>query len=322
MGRYPFTECLNEFLPLEEGHISTDSLGTMYRRLRQIGRIFKELKEEGKVSTDNPRFITPRDVDIFVGYRKKNGIKNTTILKDLSYMSKLFGYFDNEAVYKFKFKYPAHYPKKYQKRMPSMEEPVVQRILDAAEKVSVFDWKMSEAYGLVTLAVCTGFRPKELRMLSLSNVHIDGNMAEIYAVHVKGEDTYGSERWVTVHPDGVPLLKKYIEARKIRLFAAGRESDSLFPPLMTDLEYISYKRIRVLKTYVEEDLGEQFELRKCRRTFGQRALNEGQDIHNVSIVMGHSTLATTQRYYCDKELHAASSDMRDFWTKNQQTEDV
>nr|MBP6021415.1 site-specific integrase [Candidatus Methanomethylophilaceae archaeon] len=77
-----------------------------------------------------------------------------------------------------------------------------------------------------------------------------------------------------------------------------------------------------LKSYVEEDLDEAFELRKCRRTFGQRALNEGHNIHNVSLVMGHSTLATTQRYYCDKEQRSASAEMREHWSKNGSPEDV
>lgn len=203
-----------------------------------------------------------------------------------------------------------------------VEEPVVQKILDMCPKVSVFDWKMSEAYGLVSLAICTGFRPKELMMLSVSNIFIEGSHAEILAVHVKGEGSYGNERWVTIHPDGVGNLKRYLEARRIKLISMDKISDALFPPLRTNNEYLSYKRIRVLKSYVEEDIHESFELRKCRRTFGQRALNEGQDIHNVSLVMGHTTLATTQRYYCDKEQHAASAEMRDFWTKNHLKEDV
>ena len=32
--------------------------------------------------------------------------------------------------------------------------------------------------------------------------------------------------------------------------------------------------------------------------------------------MGHTTLATTQRYYCDKEQYTASVEMREFWSKN------
>ena len=51
-----------------------------------------------------------------------------------------------------------------------------------------------------------------------------------------------------------------------------------------------------LKKAVEEGVGETFELRKCRHTFRQRALDEGHDIHNVWLVMGHSTISTTQIY--------------------------
>ena len=160
MSRYPFTDCLNQYMPAELGHISSDTYGTARRRLVQIGKIFNQLKQDGLVSTDNPRKITAKDIDAFVGFRKANGIKNTTILKDLGLLKKMLSYFDNDAVSAFKAKYPAQYPKKYQKRAPSMEPPVVERILERAMEVSTFDWKLSEAYGLVSLAICTGLRPK------------------------------------------------------------------------------------------------------------------------------------------------------------------
>ncbi len=322
MGRYPFTECVKAYLPVELGHISDDTYKATQRRLIQLGKIFRELKENGTVSSDNPRRITPKDIDLFVGYRRRCGISAATVLKDLGYLSKLLAYYDNEAVIQFKAKYPAHIPKRNQRRQPAMEEPVVQRILDRAREIPVTNWRMMEAYGLVTLAVCTGFRPKELQMLSCRNVFFRDGHVEIHAIHVKGEGSYGSDRWVTVHPDGVPILMKYLEARRIRLEKAGKNEDALFPPILNREGYISYKRIRILKSYVEEDLDEAFELRKCRRTFGQRALNEGHNIHNVSLVMGHSTLATTQRYYCDKEQRSASAEMREHWSKNGSPEDV
>ena len=80
--------------------------------------------------------------------------------------------------------------------------------------------------------------------------------------------------------------------------------------------------VEKLKKAVEEDIGETFELRKCRRTFGQRALDEGHDIHNVSLVMGHSSITTTQRYYCDKDQHSASDEMIEFWQNTRQMEDA
>ena len=83
------------------------------------------------------------------------------------------------------------------------------------------------------------------------------------------------------------------DARKLRLEKAGKREDALFPPLKHDGGYLPYGRIRTLKSFVEEDLEMKFELRKCRRTFGQRALDEGQAINDVSLVMGHASVATT-----------------------------
>ncbi len=320
MSRYPFTDCLNEYMPVEYGHISTDTYGTARRRLVQIGKIFHELKQAGRVSTDNPRRITAADIDAFVGYRKANGIVNTTILKDLGLLKKMLSYFDNDAVSAFKSKYPAHYPKKYKKRAPAMEEPVVEMILARAMEISTLDWKLSEAYGIVSLAICTGLRPKELRMMYVSNVHIAGNFAEVLAVHVKGEGSYGAARWIPVHPDGVPILRRYLEARDLKLKIVGKTSEALFPPIRGKEEFIGYNMLEKLKKAVEGDIGETFELRKCRRTFGQRALDEGHNIHNVSLVMGHASITTTQRYYCDKNQHSASDEMLAFWENTRQME--
>jgi len=85
-------------------------------------------------------------------------------------------------------------------------------------------------------------------------------------------------------------------------------------------KFLCYNRTRIMRTFVEEDIGEKFDLTKCRRTFGQRSLNEGHDIHNVSRVMGHSSLVTTQRYYCDKDLRVASREMKELWSKNRKPE--
>ena len=37
-------------------------------------------------------------------------------------------------------------------------------------------------------------------------------------------------------------------------------------------------------------------------------------MHDVSLVMGHATTATTQKDYCDKDEHNASRDMQKFWS--------
>ncbi len=313
MSRYPFTDCLKIYLPTEEGHVAESTFGSMSRRLNQMGTILKQLKEEGKVSTDNPRKITAKDVDILVGYRKASGTDSATILKELGYLKKMFLYFDNNAVEEFKTKFPAHYPKRYHKRKDSIEEPAVQVILDKAEEVSYLDWKKSEAYAVVVLSITTGLRPKELRMMYLSNVHIDGDYAEIFAQHVKGEGSYGEPRWIPVHPDGVPMLKKYLEARRFKLDSVGKTSNVLFPALRGDDRFLSYNFIEKLKLFVEKDVGINFDLRKCRRTYGQRAVDEGHDLMDVSRVLGHTTIDTTRKHYCDVDQHSVARKMSEKW---------
>ncbi len=101
-------------------------------------------------------------------------------------------------------------------------------------------------------------------MLSFRNVNKTEHGYEILAEHVKGEGTYGNARWVPVHPDGTAAFEKYLEARRIRLGRAGKSEDALFPPIKHNGGYISYGRIRTLKSMVEDDLEMKFDYRKCR----------------------------------------------------------
>lgn len=143
-----------------------------------------------------------------------------------------------------------------------MEDSVVDRILARTMEISEFDWELSEAYGIVCLAICTGLRPKELRMMYVRNVHISGDSAESLAVHVKSGGSYGTARWISVHSDGVPPLKRYLEARTFKLKISNKISEAFFPPIRGKEEFIGYDMLEKLKKVVEEDIGETFELRK------------------------------------------------------------
>ncbi len=317
MTRYPFTDCAKEYLPTERGHLADSTYETLGRKLRQMGRIFKELKDEGKVSTDNPRKMTAQDIDVYVGFRRAAGVDEATLRKDVSDLKKLTSYFDNDAVAAFKTKFSAHTPKRYAKRKSSMDYALVEKILGRALEVSPLDWKLTEGYALVVLAITAGLRPQELRKMYVRNVRISGEVGEVYAEHVKGEGTYGSPRWIPVHPLGVPVLSAYLEAREMKLRMCGKQSEALFPPLRGKGEFIGYGQVEKLKLAVEEDVGEEFDLRECRRTFGQMALDAGQDIHDVSLVMGHGSVVTTQRHYCDKDERRACRDMLEQWRERQ-----
>lgn len=313
MSRYPFIECLNDYLRAEDGHSCHETLATTDRRVRQLEGIFKDLYEAGRISTFDPRRMTPEDIDTFVGYRKKTGVKSSTISKDLTYLTKLFAFCDNNAVERFQAKYPSHVPQRYTRRLESMEEGLVQKIVRKALNVDLDNWTMQEAYGLVVLSICAGLRPKELRLADAENIRFDENGATIWLEHVKGEQTYGQSRRVPIHQDGLEAVQRYLEARERKLRSCGKTEKALFPPIYNRGGYLAYNTIRELKVLVEKDVGQPFDYRKCRRTFGQRAVDEGQDFTNVSIVMGHSSPQTTYRSYCGQRPDRAVLEMQKLW---------
>ena len=53
------------------------------------------------------------------------------------------------------------------------------------------------------------------------------------------------------------------------------------------------------------DLNVKFDLRMCRRTFGQRYLDSDVDIESVSVLMGHASTKTTEGFYSRKRLNKA-----------------
>lgn len=58
MARYPFITCVKEFLEKDGDYYKSETYRSLDRKLRHFGKIFEELKKEGKVTTSNPLTIT------------------------------------------------------------------------------------------------------------------------------------------------------------------------------------------------------------------------------------------------------------------------
>lgn len=49
---------------------------------------------------------------------------------------------------------------------------------------------------------------------------------------------------------------------------------------------------------VSKEIGYDFNLRDCRRTYGQHLIDLGADIETVSKLLGHGSTITAEGYYC------------------------
>jgi site-specific recombinase XerD len=309
MVRYQFSADVKDYLTIIEGNMSEATFKSVRRRLKQMGRILNQMKDEKLISSDNPKNINDKDILAYVGYRKKNGISGSTVHKDLSILESFLYIHNNNAVAQFRIKYRGYVPKAYNGKLAPMSDELVEKIFEKAMKLDVSQWKLMESYAAVILAISAGLRPKEIRMAYADNLELYGNGATIYIEHVKGEEPWRRSRPTPFLDGGGGFMKRYLEAREIKLKTLNVRTRVLFPLLRDKAEFVSHNSLFKLKINVEQNIEEKFELRCGRRTFGQSALDSGQELHDTSIAMGHASIVTTQKYYADRKQSVAVSNM-------------
>jgi len=258
------------------------------------------LVQNGKMKSLNPEKMTAEDVLAFMGYRKSLGLKESEIAHDLTALKNLLAFAGNPAVEQFKVKYRTMVPKRRQGRFPPIDEPDFDVIVRASENVRDDDWELLKAYSVVMLSTCAGLRNKELCLCDVGD--LDSEKWMFHARRVKGEATYGQARDIPVRPEVHRILTRYLKLRAKKVAEYCPNNKALFPALRDKGDgYYSGNSLQKLKTLVEKDTGIKFDLRKCRRTFGQLALDEGMSIESVSVLMGHSTTKTTENSYCRRK---------------------
>jgi site-specific recombinase XerD len=78
---------------------------------------------------------------------------------------------------------------------------------------------------------------------------------------------------------------------------------------------IGEKGLNKMKHKVELQTSTTFQLRACRRTFGQNLIDQGASIESVSVLLGHNTTKTTETYYARKRQDAAIREVKGIWSQ-------
>ena len=312
MGRYPFLTWVKRYLSVRGQTYAEATTKELQRRYRRMEKDLKMLVEHGKVSSANPEKMSSEDVLTYINLLKSRGLKEKGISHNLTALKNLLDYVGNPAVQRFKAKYPFAVPKSRSPRLPIMEDKDYHAILQEARSIDSMDWKRLKAYALVVLAISTGMRCKELRLCQITDVYLDE--MKIRAEHVKGEGSYGQAREIAIRPEARVILAKYLRARNKMVAKMSPGNLALFPALRGDGDgYLSTNSLEKLKRLVETESGIKFDLRMCRRTYGQKAIDEGVSTEAVSRLLGHSTTKTTENYYCRMRQDTAIREAQSVW---------
>ena len=319
-GRYPFLAWMNKYF--ENCDLAEPTIVERRRRLNRIYRDLQGLESKGKISTTNPEKMTGKDVGAFVGSMIENGKKGKDFEHDMTALNAILMQADNTALTTYRNQHANQFRKNAKvRRHPSFELEEFDRIIRSADKVEIGDWSKMESYAIVILGLASGARHKELKEGKISDLCLkDEGMESYHIEHPKGEDTYGEARDPPLRPECVPFLRKYCLVRK-EMQAKRPDNLFLFPALRDRVDgKLSTNSITEMVRSVGKDAHvNKLDLHKCRRTFGQMLLDEGMSIEKVSVLMGHASTATTEKYYCRMKQQQASVSARNIWGRNAAT---
>lgn len=298
-----------------EGALAQSTHQELERRLKRMNKDFMTLKAAGKVQSTNPEKFVDMDVLAYIAFLRSRGMADSGIDHNIDGLNGLLRFLGNAAVDQARKRFPQHFPHGTARRMDPISDGDRAAIIDAAARVPVEDWRRMEAYAMSILGICSGLRPKELRLAKIGDLDLD--RGTMHAEEVKGKGRYGEPRDAAIHPHGVPFLRRYLRARAMALANEYLVSDLLFPSLQNLQKgrdgVFSINGTTDLRAIVRRETGVEYDLRACRRTWGQVGIDSGVPLDAVSRMMGHATTKTTETYYARKKNDKAIAEAQMVW---------
>ena len=203
-----------------------------------------------------------------------------------------------------------------------MSRPDLSAVQGAAQKIGSATgepegWRKAKARFLMTIYAATGLRPSELRLVHMADV--DLRKWKIFVRTPKGAGKWGETRTITIMPPGRPELTAFLREREQLLHFYGKDKATyLIPNLRVGKDgCYSLNHFRQLKKEVQELSGVAFRLKDFRPTFATLSVEMDPNLLvDVSAQLGHSNLATTQRYYAQISAESAGSRLEKAWNEH------
>lgn len=225
--------------------------------------------------------ITPLLVERFITKRVNDGVKKSTINRDLSCLKKMF----NKAI---DWNYVNENPLKKVK-MFSEKDSVRDRILSEEEEAQLLKKSSEHLRLIIVIALNTGMRLGEI-------LNLQWNQVDLRNRRIRVEKTKsGSSRSIPINDVLLEELQ-ILRSRDGQTPCLFANSNTGKPLTTTKTAFNAACRRSGIKGLWFHDL---------RRTFAQRLLQNGVDIITVQNLLGHHSVVVTERY-----LHTNEDTMR------------
>ncbi len=221
----------------------------------------------------------------YLGARMEEGARPRTSARLLSSLRRFYRYLVREGGLEEDPTARIDSPRLARDLPGTLTEAEVEALLDAPD--------LSDPLGLrdrtmLEFLYATGLRVSELVTLVLPQVNLNQGV-----VRVTGKG--GKERLVPLGEEALHWLSRYLREGRPELVAPGR-TDALFPSrrgrFMTRQTFWHAIRRHARRAGIERHLSPH----TLRHSFATHLLNHGADLRVVQMLLGHTSLSTTQIY--------------------------
>ncbi len=157
----------------------------------------------------------------------------------------------------------------------------MEQIKELVEKAEIHDERL---YHTIMIAICTGMRFGEILSLKWTEVDFDNSRICLSRLKTKGKRA----RFVPI----VPTLKNIL----LSLKNSNPSSESVLN-VTENLIRMQWKRFRPSLSFAVLEDGSKFRIHDIRHLFAQNLLDQGVQLEDIQMLLGHRDYATTQRRY-------------------------
>ena len=238
-----------------------------------------------ELGTENPCSVDTLALRAFLAQLHRKNDARTTMARKLSAARSFFRYLVREGVITSNPAQNVSTPRLDKKLPTRLEEDEVFRLLDSPDKTSPLGRRDR---ALLEFLYATGLRVGELVQLNCSDCDFHQNLVRVLG---KG----GKERIVPFGTPAAEALETYLVDRR-HLVCLGKGTDALF--LNARGGRLTTRSVRrQLQRYIRQAaLRVEVSPHTLRHAFATHLLERGADLRSIQELLGHSSLATTQKY--------------------------
>jgi integrase/recombinase XerD len=303
MGRYPLKEAIGRYMEANEAFLASSSWYERNRKLAALARRYENMSQRDPDLKQDPAKWREKEITAVLLDLKSRELSLATQSKELQHLGALLAFLGNGTMVKMRAQNPRAFPHEQRSRGPCLQTGQMEKILKASSSIPA--WRGEVARFVVATYAYTGLRLSELRLAGLDDLDVKNWTLTVR--HPKGEGTYAKPRIVPVPESLKPVVERYLTERDKMLARRGILSSKLLlcKKCGDPDEPYSANALETLKGRIQDNAGVRFQYRTLRRTYGQNLLNRDVTVESVSVMLGHSSTMTTERYYCRKDADLA-----------------